>query len=141
MRQSWGIQYMLATKIILASEEPEEEDIKRALELLHASAEKGDNPIAQYALGKIYADKDSPFYDEGEAIRWLTKAAEKDNEYAQYALGVIYTNKRRKYFDAEKGMEYLSFRKRKQLCRSENGVAVHEGKSCRKRHAGSAVLV
>ena len=100
-------QYMLATKIILASEEPEEEDIKRALELLHASAEKGDNPIAQYALGKIYADKDSPFYDEGEAIRWLTKAAEKDNEYAQYALGVIYTNKRRKYFDAEKGMEYL----------------------------------
>jgi len=49
-----------------------------------------DHPLFQYRKAKQYLDKDSPFYDPAEAVRWLLLSAEQGYEYAQYRLGKLY---------------------------------------------------
>lgn len=49
-----------------------------------------DYPLFQYRKAKEYLDKDSPFYDPSEAVRWLLLSAEQGYEYAQYRLGKLY---------------------------------------------------
>lgn len=56
---------------------------------LRQMAEKGD-PAAQNAFGLRYATGDGVRLNEGEAVRWFTKAAEQGFVPAQSKLGAIY---------------------------------------------------
>ena len=58
-----------------------ERDITKAVEYLTQSAEAG-NQYAQYALGKLYLDKQ----DREQAHYWFTQSAAQGNEYAQFFL-------------------------------------------------------
>ena len=49
-----------------------------------------DHPLFQYRKAKEYLEKDSPFYDPAEAVRWLLLSAAQGYEYAQYRLGKLY---------------------------------------------------
>ena len=52
-------------------------------------AERGD-AVAENALGLRYATGDGVKLDEGEAVRWFTKAAEQGYVPSQSKLGSIY---------------------------------------------------
>ena len=56
-------------------------DVKEAVRCLTASAEAG-NQYAQYALGKLYLDRQ----DGEEAYYWFSQSADQGNEYAQFFL-------------------------------------------------------
>ena len=58
-----------------------------------ASANRGA-PIAQFALGNMYADGKGVAQDDAEAVRWYRMAAERGNDMAQAELGYMYANGR-----------------------------------------------
>ena len=91
----------------------EDSDFKeKAIQLLDDLVKKGE-PLAQYKLGAIYANKENEeagYYDLRKAVEYLEKSAEKGNEYAEYKLGTIYANKENEeagYYDLRKAVEYL----------------------------------
>lgn len=53
------------------------------------AAKKGDAE-AQYWLGAMYADSESPQKNLKEAVKWFRKSAEQEFEAAQYMMGIVY---------------------------------------------------
>ncbi|MBE6034108.1 MAG: sel1 repeat family protein [Clostridiales bacterium] len=80
--------YSLA-KIILAEENPKEEEIKSAIEFLKTASDSG-NPFAQYALAKLYYEGKYIGQNISKAVELFTYSAEQDNEWSAYRLGKIY---------------------------------------------------
>jgi TPR repeat protein len=90
---------------VLASSQPPKSDTQKSdttpanphapafetatLEQLRQMAEKGD-PAAENALGLRYAAGQDVKLNEGEAVRWFTKAAEQGYVPAQSKLGSLY---------------------------------------------------
>ena len=63
--------------------------------------------MAMYALGKIYSNAESGFYEIDKAIDWFERAVEHDNEYALFQLGKIYTSPEKSKKHGQKGIEYF----------------------------------
>lgn len=82
-------------------------DIEKALSYLKEAAEKG-NDNAQYALGKIYLDNESDYYDPEKGIKLLESIKDK-NMYALAKLGNVYLWGKHPSIDqdTEKGLSYL----------------------------------
>lgn len=65
-------------------------DLMQAKELFLKSANE-NNVNAQFALYKLYSQKDSSLQNNTEAMKWLLKAATNDNKEAQLALAKVYS--------------------------------------------------
>lgn len=76
--------------VLASSKAPNADPVEPAsIDQLRRLAEHGD-ASAQNALGLRYATGDGVPLNEGEAVRWFTKAAEQGNVPAQSKLGSIY---------------------------------------------------
>ena len=73
---------------------------------LKLMAEKGD-PVAENAVGLRYATGEGVKLNEGEAVRWFTKAAELGNVSAQSKLGSIYFSGRGVAQDANRAYFWM----------------------------------
>lgn len=51
---------------------------------------KEGNVYAQYKLGKLFIEKESPIYNPEKAIEYYKMASEQGNDFADVALGFIY---------------------------------------------------
>ncbi|WP_313232613.1 MobP3 family relaxase [Tissierella praeacuta] len=80
--------YSLA-KLILAEENPEQEEVKKAIEYLKQASASG-NQHAQYSLGKVYLNGNFIEKDIYGAVELFRLSAEEGNEYAAYQLGKLY---------------------------------------------------
>lgn len=67
----------------------EQGDYKTALQELRPLA-AGDNPKAQFHLGRMYARGEGVPKDDAEAVKWYRKAAEQGDAQAQSYLGAMY---------------------------------------------------
>ena len=76
-------QYRLGKICLLGDGIPK--DIKRAVQLLSASANQG-NQYAQYVLGKLYLQGKEEGQDQDAAEYWLTRSAAQGNSFAQFLL-------------------------------------------------------
>ncbi len=105
--------YSLA-KLILAEENPNQEELKSAIQYLQKAADNENEickPIrkfAQYALGKIYLVGKHVPKDINKAIIYLTQSAEQENEWAAYQLGKLYLLGKDVQKDTEKAVVYLT---------------------------------
>ena len=77
--------YYTKAKLILRKENPDEEDIKRAVHFLEIASDSG-NQYAQYMLGKLYLLGEHVSEDKETAKEYLRLSAEQGNEYAQFFL-------------------------------------------------------
>lgn len=78
------------------------------LEHLKIVADNDTFDFAQYALGKIYLERDAEHYNQEKGIYYLEKAAQKENEWALYALGKYYIDEAEsELLDIKKGLGYL----------------------------------
>ena len=75
--------YLAQAKLILEKENPDEEDIKRAVEYLEIVSDSG-NQFAQYALGKLYLVGKHIPEDKELAKTYFALSAEQGNEYAKF---------------------------------------------------------
>ena len=83
---------------------------EKAIQLLDDLVKKGE-PLAQYKLGAIYANKENEeagYYDLRKAVEYLEKSAEKRNEYAEYKLGIIYSDRSSGYYRINEALKYLN---------------------------------
>ena len=67
-------------------------DFQAAFDELQTLADRND-PLAQHALGLMYAEGASVARDRTEATRWYAKAAEQGLAQSQYNLAVSYTTR------------------------------------------------
>lgn len=95
-------QYQYA-KLLL--DKGDAENTKIAMNMLVRLADK-DNVMAQYQIGKLYAEDDR-VKDEVKAIKYLSAAA-KENVYAQYTLGKLFADKNSTYHDMSRAIECFS---------------------------------
>lgn len=77
--------YYGKAKLILRKENPDEGDIKRAIDFLEIASDSG-NQYAQYMLGKLYLLGKHVSKDKEMAKRYFTLSAEQGNEYAKFFL-------------------------------------------------------
>lgn len=64
--------------------------------------------LAQYQLGKIYSDTESPYYDLKKALTYYHQSADIGlNDYAQYQLGRLYLKDELGVFNLDKAIHYL----------------------------------
>lgn len=77
--------YYAKAKVILKEENPDEDDIKRAVNFLEIASDNG-NQFAQYMLGKLYLLGRYVSEDKEMAKEYFTLSAEQGNEYAKYFL-------------------------------------------------------
>lgn len=104
--------YSLA-KLILAEENPYQEELKSAIQYLQKAADneseicKPIRTFAQYALGKIYLEGKHIPKDINKAILYLTHSAKQENEWAAYQLGRLYLLGKDVSKDTEKALTYL----------------------------------
>ncbi|NLM05089.1 MAG: sel1 repeat family protein, partial [Clostridiales bacterium] len=77
--------YYTKAKLILRKENPDEEDIKRAVDFLEIASDSG-NQYAQYMLGKSYSLGKHVLEDKEMARKYLALSAEQGNRYAQFFL-------------------------------------------------------
>ncbi|MDD4714859.1 MAG: MobP3 family relaxase [Candidatus Absconditabacteria bacterium] len=77
--------YYGKAKVILKEENPDEDDIKRAINFLEIASDNG-NQFAQYMLGKLYLLGRYVSEDKEMAKEYFTLSAEQGNEYAKYFL-------------------------------------------------------
>jgi len=75
--------YYVKAKLILREENPEKEDIKRAVEFLEIASDNG-NQFAQYMLGKLYLLGKYVSEDKEMAKKYFTLSAKQGNEYAKF---------------------------------------------------------
>lgn len=105
--------YSLA-KLILAEENPNQEELKIAIHYLQKAADneneicKPIRTLAQYALGKIYLEGKHIPKDINKAIIYLTQSAGQENEWAAYQLGKLYLLGKDVLKDTEKAVAYLT---------------------------------
>ena len=105
--------YSLA-KLILAEENPNQEELKSAIQYLQKAAGnenkicKPIQALAQYALGKIYIEGKNIPKDIYKAILYLTQSVEQENEWAAYQLGKLYLLGKDVSKDTEKAVAYLT---------------------------------
>ena len=105
--------YSLA-KLILAEENPNQEEIKSAIQYLQKAADNENEiwkpivALAQYALGKIFLEGKHIPKDINKAILYLTQSAEQENEWAAYQLGKLYLLGKAVTKDTEKAVNYLT---------------------------------
>lgn len=71
--------------VILKEENPDEEDIKRAVKFLEIASSNG-NQFAQYMLGKLYLMGKYVSEDKEMAKKYFNLSAEQGNEYAKFFL-------------------------------------------------------
>ena len=81
--------------------------VSAAIELLQNVAEKGNNEMAMYTLGKIYSEPKAGFYDIDTAIKWFEKAASQGEPYSKLKLGLIYYRGEAVPKDIPKALSYL----------------------------------
>ena len=77
--------YYGKAKVILKKENPDEDNIKRAVKFLEIASDNG-NQFAQYMLGKLYLLEKYVSEDKEMAKKYFTLSAEQGNEYAKYFL-------------------------------------------------------
>ncbi|MDR7855899.1 MobP3 family relaxase [Tissierella sp.] len=77
--------YYGKAKVILKEENPDEDDIKRAVNFLEIASDNG-NQFAQYMLGKLYLLGRYVSEDKEMAKEYFTLSAEQGNEYAKFFL-------------------------------------------------------
>ncbi|MGJ0847330.1 MobP3 family relaxase [Tissierella praeacuta] len=77
--------YYTKAKLILRKENPDEEDIKRAVDFLEIASDSG-NQYAQHMLGRLYLLGKHVSKDKEMAKRYFTLSAEEGNEYAKFFL-------------------------------------------------------
>ena len=77
--------YYGKAKVILKEENPDKEDIKRAVKFLEIASDNG-NQFAQYMLGKLYLLGKYVSEDKEIAKEYFTLSAEQGNEYAKFFL-------------------------------------------------------
>lgn len=105
--------YSLA-KLILAEENPNQEELKSAIHYLQKAADneneicKPIQALALYALGKIYLEGKHIPKDINKVILYLTQSAEQENEWAAYQLGKLYLLGKDVPKDTEKALTYLT---------------------------------
>lgn len=94
--------YMIAM-IYIKDPTSDQETIKKAIEILTASADEkhNNNELAQYQLGSIYLKSSDP-NDIQKGIHYLTLSANQGNQFAQYRLGSYLLKK-----DPQKAISYL----------------------------------
>lgn len=79
-------------------------DSERAYQFFQ-KAVSADNPFAQYALGKTYADQTSPHYNPERAAVMFSKAAHQGNGFAYLELGKLYLLSDSSLYDTSKAIE------------------------------------
>lgn len=105
--------YSLA-KLILAEENPNQEELKSAIQYLQKAADneneicKPIQALAQYALGKIYLEGKHIPKDIYKAIVYLTQSTEQENGWAAYKLGKLYLLGKDVSKDTGKAVTYLT---------------------------------
>ena len=77
--------YYGKAKVFLKEENPDEEDIKRAVKFLEIASDNG-NQFAQYMLGKLYLLGKYVLEDKEMAKEYFTLSSEQGNEYAKLFL-------------------------------------------------------
>ena len=77
--------YYGKAKLILRKENPDEGNIKRAIDFLEIASDSG-NQYAQYMLGKLYLLGKHVSKDKEMAKRYFALSADQGNEYAQFFL-------------------------------------------------------
>lgn len=77
------------------------EEIKKAYQLLHNSADKNNNALAQFNLGKLYLEQNKI----KDGIKYLTKSADQGNQFAQYKLGAYFMENKE---TLQQGLKYLT---------------------------------
>lgn len=80
-----SLLYYGKAKVILKEENPDEDDIKRAINFLEIASDSG-NQFAQYMLGKLYLLGRYVSEDKEMAKKYFTLSAEQGNEYAKFYL-------------------------------------------------------
>lgn len=80
-----SLLYYGKAKVIIKEENPDEDDIKRAINFLEIASDSG-NQFAQYMLGKLYLLGKYMSEDKETAKIYFTLSAEQGNEYAKFFL-------------------------------------------------------
>ena len=80
-------QFELARRLWINGRRATKQQKLEAMKWYRSAAEAGHR-AAQAALGGIFIDEDSPFYDVAEGFRWMIRAAEQGHRGVQYFLGV-----------------------------------------------------
>ena len=70
----------------------DEENFKRFWKLVHDRSPGRHTPVAQNALGGMYANGKGVKQDHTEAVEWYRKAADQGFAHAQFNLGIMYSN-------------------------------------------------
>lgn len=77
--------YYIEARLIFRAENPEEEDIQKAVKFLELVSDNG-NQFAQYMLGKLYLLGKYVKEDKEMAQKYFNLSAEQGNEYAKFYL-------------------------------------------------------
>jgi len=101
-------------------------DRDEAAALLIRKAE-GNDPSAQYLVGKLYQDGPVLIPDSVEAQYWFDQAAWQGMVAAQYALGQLYLTDDAEVHDTELGIQWLEY-------------AAHHGSDCAAYRLGKEYL-
>ncbi|WP_312640264.1 MobP3 family relaxase [Hydrogenoanaerobacterium sp.] len=119
--------YQLA-KIILSDENAPPQEVEKALALLRKSVE-GENPYAQYFLGKLYEKGQHVPKNVAEAVRLYKLSAGQENEFAAYRLGKLYLGGEGVLKDVEEALHWLGFaaEKKNQFAEYALGVLYLKG--------------
>jgi len=119
--------YQLA-KIILSDENTPPQEVEKALALLCKSVE-GENPYAQYFLGKLYEKGQHVPKNVAEAVGLYKLSAGQENEFAAYRLGKLYLGGEGVLKDVEEALHWLNFaaEKKNQFAEYALGVLYLKG--------------
>jgi len=85
IRLKTSFLYYGKAKVILKEDNPDEDDINRAVKFLEIASNNG-NQFAQYMLGKFYLFGKYVSEDKETAKRYFALSAEQGNEYAKFFL-------------------------------------------------------
>ncbi|MBS6953489.1 MAG: SEL1-like repeat protein [Enterocloster asparagiformis] len=83
-------------------------DPKQAIDYFKTSAQAG-NPMANYALGKIFSDPESMYFDLTTALQHLeiASASEQTAPYALFLLGKLYSDKDTPLYAIDQAISYF----------------------------------
>lgn len=98
-------KYKLA---MMEIEEKQGKDIGKALEGLQELAVKGNDSMAQYALGNIYSKEEGEYYDILTAEKWLLMAADNKSDMAMEKLGKLYGTERGELYNLDKSYYFYN---------------------------------
>lgn len=101
-------------KIVFKEENPEPNELKKAIEFLQSMADSDDDALkdiktsASYSLGKLFLEDKVVVKNIDQAIHYFETANEYGNPWASYQLGKLYLQGKEIPKNIEKAIQYLT---------------------------------